>query len=247
MDNLTKHQQKVSENGFTVIADVFSNSEIDHIVTTIQQTDTSKPTFRKTTDLFAIRQFLKEVPGTIPSIFTRGFTSIIDEVFGNDYFVVKSIYFDKPGESNWFVAYHQDLTISVDKKMEMDGFGPWTLKQNQYAVQPPLDILENNFTIRIHLDDTDEDNGALRIIPGSHTKGVYRPETIDWTMEKEISCSVPKGGIMIMRPLLLHASGRTTNNKKRRVIHIEFSNKTLPFPLQWSERLNEMNRVQEKQ
>ena len=109
------------------------------------------------------------------------------------------------------------------------------MKQNQYAVQPPLHILENNFTIRIHLDDTDENNGALRVIPKSHAKGIYRPETIDWSKEREVTCIVSKGGVMLMRPLLLHASSRTTNNKKRRVIHIEFSNQSLPEPLQWSE------------
>jgi ectoine hydroxylase-related dioxygenase (phytanoyl-CoA dioxygenase family) len=84
--------------------------------------------------------------------------------------VVKSIYFDKPETSNWYVAYHQDLTISVDKKLELPDFGPWTTKQNQFAVQPPLNILENIYTIRIHLDDTDENNGALKVVPKSHAK-----------------------------------------------------------------------------
>ena len=57
---------------------------------------------------------------------------IIQNLFGGNYFAVKSIYFDKPESSNWFVAYHQDLTISVDQKMELNGFGPWTVKQNQF-------------------------------------------------------------------------------------------------------------------
>jgi ectoine hydroxylase-related dioxygenase (phytanoyl-CoA dioxygenase family) len=109
------------------------------------------------------------------------------------------------------------------------------VKQNQYAVQPPPEILQNNFTIRIHLDDTDEKNGALRVIPGSHGNDICRPKAVDLLQEKEISVVVPKGGIMLMRPLLFHASGRTTNNKRRRVIHIEFSNSQLPPPLQWSE------------
>lgn len=139
--------------------------------------------------------------------------------------------------SNWFVAYHQDLTISVDKKVETENFGPWTVKQNQFAVQPPLEILKSNFTIRIHLDDTDEQNGALKVIPKSHN-AIYRPETIDWEKESEVVCNVNKGGIMIMKPLLLHSSGRTTNNKKRRVIHIEFGNQNLPQNLNWSEYLN---------
>lgn len=158
-------------------------------------------------------------------------------MFGENYFTVKSIYFDKPEKSNWYVAYHQDLTISVDKKAELKNFGPWTSKQNQFAVQPPLDILENIFTIRIHLDDTDENNGALKVVPTSHAKGIYRPETINWNVETENICSVGKGGIMVMKPLLLHSSIRTTNGKKRRVIHIEFSDKELPNELSWSEKL----------
>jgi len=101
-----------------------------------------------------------------------------------------------------------------------------------------LNILENIYTIRIHLDDTDENNGALKVIPKSHRKGIYRPETIDWTVEAEEICNVGKGGIMIMKPLTLHGSNRTTNGKRRRVIHIEFSDIELPETLQWSEKMN---------
>jgi ectoine hydroxylase-related dioxygenase (phytanoyl-CoA dioxygenase family) len=152
--------------------------------------------------------------------------------------VVKSIYFDKPGQSNWFVAWHQDLTISVDQKLPIQGFGPWTIKDEQFAVQPPLEILEQIFTIRIHLDETDKNNGALKVIPGSHLKGVYRPETIDWEKESIETCNVQKGGVMIMRPLLLHASDRATGSNNRRVIHIEFANTSLPEGLQWAESIN---------
>jgi ectoine hydroxylase-related dioxygenase (phytanoyl-CoA dioxygenase family) len=235
MDTPCNIKEEFLNEGFAVIDNVFTTEDIDAILQTISQVDTTSPTFRKTNDLFAIRQFLKEVPATKSLIFDK-LNSIISQNFGDDYFAVKSLYFDKPEQSNWFVAYHQDLTISVDKKVDIEGFGPWTVKQNQFAVQPPLDILESNFTIRIHLDDTDENNGALRVIPKSHLKGVYRPGTIDWTTETEVVCKVKKGGIMIMKPLLLHASNRTTNNNKRRVIHVEFSNRSLVDTLQWSEK-----------
>jgi hypothetical protein len=154
-----------------------------------------------------------------------------------NYFVVKSIYFDKPETSNWYVPYHPDLTISVDKKMEIKNFGPWTTKSNQFAVQPPIYLLENIYTDRIHLDNTDQNNGALRVIPKSHLKKIYKPGTIDWTKEKETICNAMKGIIMIMKPLILHSSSRTINNKKRRVIHIEFSNQELPTELKWVEQL----------
>lgn len=228
---------EIESLGFTIVENVFSNTEIETIVHIINEASSNKPTFRKTTDLFAIRQLFKEIPEAIPSVFIQPLKDQIEQLFGQGFFIVKSIYFDKPAGSNWFVSYHQDLTISVTKKWVIEGFGPWTVKQHQYGVQPPLEVLENNFTIRLHLDDTDENNGALKVIPGSHLKGIYRPETIDWSTEKEVVCRAAKGSVMIMRPLLLHASNRTTNSKQRRVIHIECSRFCLPEPLEWAEKM----------
>jgi ectoine hydroxylase-related dioxygenase (phytanoyl-CoA dioxygenase family) len=225
------------EEGLKVLNDVYSNSEIEGITQLIDSIDTTKDTFRKSEDLFAIRQFLQEIPKSIKLIFNDNLKAIIQEYFGENYFVVKSIYFDKPENSNWYVSYHQDLTISVDQKKEIENFKSWTNKQNQFAVQPPIEYLENISTIRIHLDDTDENNGALKVIPKSHNKGIYRPENIDWGIEKESNCNVKKGGVMLMKPLLLHSSGRTINKQKRRVIHIEFSNLDLPEEVNWSEKI----------
>jgi len=236
MTDITSHQNNIADNGYTIVNGVYSDRQVDAFVAVISAVDSLRPTFRKTNDLFAIRQFLKEIPEAKPLVFTEELNKIIEGLFGDGYFAVKSIYFDKPEESNWFVAYHQDLTISVDRKASLLGFGLWTVKHNQFAVQPPLDILQDNFTIRIHLDDTNECNGALKVVVGSHLKGEYRPEKINWQEETEHICLVKKGGIMVMRPLLLHASNRTTNGKKRRVIHIEFSKTQLPEGLDWSEK-----------
>lgn len=226
------------DNGFIIIPDVYSDTEIENILSAIDGAPADKNTFRKTDDLFAIRQFLNEVPQARAAIFNDTLTELIKQLFGDGFFAVKAIYFDKPAQSNWFVAYHQDLTISVDQRIELNGYGPWTVKQNQFAVQPPIGILQNNFTIRIHLTDADENNGALKVIPGSNRKEIYRAETIDWEKETEVFCPVKKGGIMLMRPLLLHASNRSTNNQPRKVIHIEFSSAQLPAVLQWSEKYN---------
>jgi len=236
MDDLEKHRQHISRDGFDIFEGIYTPAEIESIIWAINNADQSASTFRRTSDLFAIRRFLKEVLGIKSLIFNEKLKSVIDNLFGNDYFVVKSIYFDKPEKSNWFVAWHQDLTIAVDKKTTLDGFGPWTVKGDQFAVQPPLEILQDNFTIRIHLDDTDESNGALKVIPGSHLKNIFRAEDINWQNEIESACNVKAGGIMVMRPLLMHASARTTSGKQRRVIHIEFSKALLPVGIDWAER-----------
>lgn len=238
MNQLSNHKNELNNNGYSVIEDVYLDIEVQSILSAIEAVDQSKDTFRKSSELFAIRQFLKEVPVAFDLIFNHNLKQIINEVMGDGFFVVKSIYFDKPASSNWYVSYHQDLTISVDKKMVIEHYGPWTVKQNQYAVQAPVELLENIVTIRIHMDDTDENNGALKVVSGSNNKKIYRPETINWEVEKEEICKVKQGGIMLMKPLTLHSSGRTINNKKRRVIHIEFSNLELPSDLQWSERMS---------
>ena len=179
-----------------------------------------------------------EIPGIEPLIFNDKLEAIIADLFGAGYFAVKSIYFDKPEKSNWFVAWHQDLTIAVSNKADIPGYGPWTIKLDQFAVQPPLHVLQDNFTIRIHLDDADEGNGALKVVAGSHLNNICRIEKINWQNKSETICSVKAGGAMIMRPLLLHASSRTTTNKKRRVIHIEFSKAVLPAGIDWAERFD---------
>lgn len=238
MPNLEQHKTELTDNGFTIIDKIYSHEEIEHILAIIDQADQTKETFRKSTELFAIRQFFKELPQTFHLVINDNLKTLIRQLFGDNYFVVKSIYFDKPETYNWHVPYHQDLTISVDKKEAIENFGPWTVKQNQFAVQPPIEIMEHIFTIRIHLDDTDENNGALRVIPTSHLKKIYRPETINWEIETETTCIVQKGGVMIMKPLILHSSSKTVNNKRRRVIHIEFSNEELPPQIHWAERPN---------
>lgn len=229
-------RQQLLKDGFAIVNHLYTPEEVHAIIQQIKNTDTGNANFRKSADLFAIRQFLKEVPQVAVLIFTQKVINLLNSIMDQQYFVVKSIYFDKPGSSNWYVAYHQDLTISVDKKTELEGFTNWTQKQNQFAVQPPVHILENITTIRIHLDDTDAHNGALKVIPGSHLKKIYRPETIDWSVEQAVDCPVKQGGIMFMKPLTLHSSGRSTNQKKRRVIHIELSGLELPGNLLWSEK-----------
>lgn len=235
-DNLNIAKDNLYNKGFSIVDGIYNDEEIDSILNSISNADQTNTTFRKSADLFAIRQVVKEIPELLPIVFNDNLQNLISNILGNDYFIVKSIYFDKPKNSNWYVAYHQDLTISVDKKAEIENFVNWTKKQNQFAVQPPVSILENIVTLRIHLDETNSENGALKVIENSHSKGIYRPENINWENEKEVTCNVAKGGIMLMKPLLLHSSGRTTNNEKRRVIHIELSNIHLPKELNWAEK-----------
>ncbi|QIF03413.1 phytanoyl-CoA dioxygenase family protein [Roseimicrobium sp. ORNL1] len=150
---------------------------------------------------------------------------------------VRAIYFNKSPDSNWLVAWHQDLTICVQKKVDVAGFGPWSVKDEVPHVQPPIALLENMITIRLHLDDTDETNGALKVTPGSHTADRLSPDAIqNWRQNTpEHLCTAHAGDALLMRPLLLHASGRSTSDRQRRVLHIEYAGYDLPAGMQWAE------------
>lgn len=231
-----KNKIELEENGFSILTDLYSETEISQILACIENADQDGNSFMKTQDLFAIRQLIKNVPGLTYLLFNKNLTELIANLSQSEYFLTKAIYFDKPRESNWFVAYHQDLSISVNKKTDIQNYSNWTFKKGLYGVQPPIQILQDTITIRIHLDKTTKENGALKVIPKSHLSGIVRVDSKDWNIENEFVCEVEKGGAMLMKPLTLHASNRTTNEQKRRVIHLEFNKHNLTEPLDWLER-----------
>jgi ectoine hydroxylase-related dioxygenase (phytanoyl-CoA dioxygenase family) len=226
----------LATDGFTIIDEIFSEEEVREIIRHIELPKCRSENFRLSGGMFAIRQVFREIPALKPIVFNKVLQEIIRNTFGADYFLVKAIYFDKPPLSNWFVSYHQDLSIAVDKKAPIDGFNNWTKKNNQYNVQPTKEILESVYTIRIHLDECTSENGALFVIPGSHKNGMSRALTDGFSIDQEICCEVKKGGIMIMRPLLWHASRKSTIDRNRRVLHLEFCNCQLPDPVEWAEK-----------
>jgi len=118
----------------------------------------------------------------------------------------------------------------------MVGFGAWSVKAGMIHVQPPVGVLESMVTIRLHLDDCEEDNGPLRAIPGSHRLGKLSEREVELRVAEldERSYACPRGGVVVMRPLILHASSSAVNPRHRRVLHVEYASCDLPPPLEWA-------------
>jgi len=116
---------------------------------------------------------------------------------------VRAILFDKIPGSNWKVPTHQDLTIAVRERHDIDGYGPWSLKANIPHVQPPMALLEGMVTLRLHLDPTPVTNGALRVIPGSHLHGRIPSGDIPALLgrDPEVCCACDAGDLLLMKPL----------------------------------------------
>ena len=222
-------------DGYAVLPTFFGPTEVDALLHCMESA-TGLPNSPETQEIFALRDLMGEVPDLWPLLHTTPLQTLLAQVFPAGCHMVKAIYFDKPTLLSWRVGWHQDLMINVDGRVALPGFGPWTKKAEGMAVQPPVAVLENMCTVRIHLDDCDATNGALKVIPGSHGHGVLRQaEMAPLTVEFRL-CEVPAGGAVLMRPLLVHASNRSTGARPRRVIHLEFASVELPEALQWRER-----------
>lgn len=161
--------------------------------------------------------------------------SLVEPILGARCFAVRGLFFDKTPDANWLVPRHQDLTIAVAERCQVEGFGPWSVKDGVPHVQPPRECLERMVSLRLHLDECDESNGALRVVPGSHASGKLSALQIaDWFQKRgEAVVPVSLGGAMLFRPLLVHASSPARSPLHRRVVHLEFAAHELPPPLSW--------------
>jgi ectoine hydroxylase-related dioxygenase (phytanoyl-CoA dioxygenase family) len=161
--------------------------------------------------------------------------SLVTARLGPDAQPVRAIFFDKTPSSNWLVPWHQDVTIAVAGKVEAPGFGPWSVKHGIPHVQPPEALLAQMLAVRVHLDDCDASNGALRVIPGSHRRGRLEPDQISAAKaaSEEVVCEAAAGDALLMRPLLLHASSKSVTDRRRRILHIEYCSGRLPSGMTW--------------
>jgi len=137
----------------------------------------------------------------------------------------KATLFDKSPNANWLVAWHQDTALPMSECVEAAGWGPWSEKYGVNYAHAPGRVLERVIALRIHLDDSTAENGPLRVLPGTHNSGVLTDAQIhELSLRvKPVVCTVPAGGVVVMRPLIIHASSKLSGHAPRRVLHLEYA------------------------
>jgi ectoine hydroxylase-related dioxygenase (phytanoyl-CoA dioxygenase family) len=133
--------------------------------------------------------------------------------------------FDKSPDANWLVVWHEDTALPLERRHEAEGWGPWSTKEGVVYAHAPASALHHIVALRVHLDDSTSENGPLRVIPGSHELGVLSDAGIRELVARELphECIVARGGVLVMRPLLVHASSKSAAPARRRVLHIEYA------------------------
>jgi ectoine hydroxylase-related dioxygenase (phytanoyl-CoA dioxygenase family) len=147
------------------------------------------------------------------------------EVLGAHTFPFRATLFDKSPAANWLVVWHQDTALPLRERSEVAGWGPWSVKEGIAYAHAPAAALSQVLALRVSLDDSLSENGPLRILPETHTLGVLSDDSIHELAARiaPVDCVVPKGGIVAMRPLVVHASSKSQTEIPRRVLHIEYA------------------------
>jgi len=237
--NIADHFQK---RGFAVLEKCLSAETVARFVElteSARKNCDSESAVANSTGVYALRNLTDVVPETTELVRNSAVREIVEAILGPNAFLIRSTLFDKTDGANWGVFWHQDLSIAVEQRHDVDGFHAWTRKAGVQCVQPPVELMARILTVRLHLDECQADNGALKVLPGSHLLQGLSSDRIEQRAASDVQsiCEVPAGGVMLMCPLLLHASSPMERSGHRRVIHFEFAAFELPSPLKWRFRI----------
>ena len=221
----------VGPAGYLIVDSGLSPERLEEIRSAIA------PTLREHTEKGGVRNVLDRVPSLGPLV-TGHLRDFAVPTLGPAPFAVRVLLFDKTPTANWKVTWHQDVTVAVTEYRDAAGWGPWSRKDGVWHVRPPAAVLAGMLTVRLHLDHCGPDNGPVRVIPGTHERGRMSDSEVEAAARARapVDCLVPEGGVLIMRPLLLHCSAPAAAPSHRRVVHVEYAATDLPDGFRWAER-----------
>lgn len=223
-------------DGFWVAEEVLDDKEVAELRAAIASLTVSESGWRGGS-VYGIRSLLELSPAVRALAGDERIRRFVTPVLGNRAFATRATFFNKVANANWGVGWHQDRVIAVKDRRDAPGFRGWGRKAGVWHVEPPAETLENLLAVRVHLDDCLAGNGPLRVIAGSHRQGLLNDLERQEYRGEEIVCEVRAGGVVVMRPLILHASAKAEIPNHRRVIHIEYAAGALPAGLDWNARV----------
>ena len=205
------------DSGFAIVPGVFDSREVDAILRELEG-----EALRRSR---AGARHLISVPVIAALAKDPRLISLAAEVLGSEPVPFGATLFDKSSNANWLVAWHQDRALPLVERREAAGWGPWSQKDGVVYANAPATALAKVVALRVHLDDSTAENGPLRVLPGTHALGVLSDAQIDDAVRRiePVMCTVERGGVIVMRPLTVHASSKVTAAASRRVLHVEYA------------------------
>ena len=210
-------QREREQFGFAVVPEVLEWNEIQSLVDSLSEIGLSR-------SKAGIRHMLRH-KATAAIAYDSRLMAMARHVLDTDATPFHATLFDKSPNANWLVVWHQDTALPLASTFDAPGWGPWSEKSEIAYAHAPAWALSRILALRVHLDASTSDNGPLRVVPGSHAMGLMTDqEVFAFAAAREhAECLAGRGGIMAMRPLLIHSSPKARNGEPRRVLHIEYA------------------------
>jgi ectoine hydroxylase-related dioxygenase (phytanoyl-CoA dioxygenase family) len=203
--------------GFTVTPECLRDHECDELVEILSTEIVSRSR--------AGARHLMAIPAVAALAIDDRLTQLAKDWLGRAAVPFRATLFEKSGSTNWLIPWHQDTALPLAGRFEADGWGPWSEKAGATYAHAPSSALSRVIALRIHIDASIVDNGPLRVIPGSHLGGVLSDRRVMEyvSTHDRVECLVPRGGVIAMRPLIIHSSSKARSAEPRRVLHIEYA------------------------
>ena len=213
----TSFLKAITQSGFAIAPGVIAPSEADAILCQLESAKLNR-------SRAGARHVLRQPVLERIALDTR-VLNLAQEVLGRNALPFRATLFDKSPGSNWLVVWHQDTALPLLERRETPGWGPWSVKEGLLYAHAPASALEQVLALRIHLDDSTDSNGPLRVLPGTHTRGVLTDVELQELAVQitPVACTASRGGVIAMRPLIAHASSKSQSELPRRVLHIEYA------------------------
>jgi ectoine hydroxylase-related dioxygenase (phytanoyl-CoA dioxygenase family) len=210
-------QSSFNEHGFAIIPSVLADPDISKLEQAFASADVRR-------SKAGVRHALKHSP-VAEMAHDERLLEIARRVLGTGAVPFRATLFDKSPNSNWLVVWHQDTALPLCERHETPGWGPWSVKDGVIYAHAPTAALAQVLALRIHLDNSTADNGPLRVLPATHKMGVLNDDAIHKLAEEvtSVDCLVPRGGVLAMRPMIVHASSKSRSEMSRRVLHVEYA------------------------
>lgn len=150
---------------------------------------------------------------------------IAEQALGGRAKPFRATLFAKSGAANWLIPWHQDTALPLAIRFDDPEWLSWSQKAGICYAHAPFWALSRVVALRVHLDASSSENGSLRVVPGSQRAGVLTDQDVREYVKSHdhTTCLVPRGGILAMRPLLIHSSSKAQTDTPRRVLHIEYA------------------------
>jgi len=212
---------ELSEKGYQVIANVLTTEECDGLIRRLSQPDVKRSK--------AGARHLMSIPEVAKLAGDHRLADVARAALGADPVAFRATLFEKSQQANWLVVWHQDTALPLQQRFDAPGWGPWSIKAGIHYAHAPDWALSRVVALRAHLDESSSENGPLRVLPGSHRFGVLADEAVYRLPDEipETQCLVGKAGVLVMRPLIVHSSAKSTAAVLRRVLHIEYADSML--------------------